>query len=285
MARRLDRPPLAGLGRRPPGLRADPGQRLQGPGSAPESCPGRRLRPVLPGRLGRRARRARPGWRTSSSTCCSRGPSGSRRGRSTASRSSRRVSRTPRRPRTSRTTGSPSRPTAGSCALAVEADRMLGATFDPREVEAERHVIGEERAPRPRLAARPARPEPPGAGLSAPPLSEPDPRLARRPRGGSRPTTSATSTDRHYRPDGAVLVVVGDVEPEAALDRVEAHFGGIAAGRSPRLDPPLRRAAADRPARFHARRSRSRSRAGCSAGTRSRAATPTARRSTSSPTC
>src|SRR3954451_18696968 len=29
-------------------------------------------------------------------------------------------------------------------ALAIEADRMRGATFDPREVEAERHVIGEE---------------------------------------------------------------------------------------------------------------------------------------------
>ena len=31
-------------------------------------------------------------------------------------------------------------------ALAVEADRMRGASFDPREVEAERHVIAEERA-------------------------------------------------------------------------------------------------------------------------------------------
>src|SRR4051812_9247274 len=31
-------------------------------------------------------------------------------------------------------------------ALAVESDRMRGATFDPREVEAERHVIAEERA-------------------------------------------------------------------------------------------------------------------------------------------
>src|SRR5690606_1691538 len=31
-------------------------------------------------------------------------------------------------------------------ALAVEADRMRGATFDPAEVEAERNVIAEERA-------------------------------------------------------------------------------------------------------------------------------------------
>ena len=58
--------------------------------------------------------RARPGWRTSSSTCCSRGPRGSPRGRSTAWRSSRPGSRTPRRGRTARITGSPSPPTAGS---------------------------------------------------------------------------------------------------------------------------------------------------------------------------
>src|SRR5947209_7802922 len=31
-------------------------------------------------------------------------------------------------------------------ALAIEGDRMRGATFDPREVDAERHVIREERA-------------------------------------------------------------------------------------------------------------------------------------------
>ena len=58
--------------------------------------------------------RARPGWRTSSSTCCSRGPRGSPRGRSTAWRSWRPGSRTPRRGRTARITGSPSPPTAGS---------------------------------------------------------------------------------------------------------------------------------------------------------------------------
>ena len=110
----IDRPPLAGLGGRPPGLRADPGQRLQGAGPAPEPRPGRRLRPVLPGRLGRRAGRARPGWPTSSSTCSSRGPSGSPRGRSTAWRSSPPASRTPRPARTAPITGSPSRPTAGS---------------------------------------------------------------------------------------------------------------------------------------------------------------------------
>jgi zinc protease len=41
----------------------------------------------------------------------------------------------------------------------------------------------------------------------------------------------------HYRPDGAVLVVVGDVEPEAALDRVAAHFESMAPGDSPRVEP------------------------------------------------
>ena len=91
---------------------------------------------------------------------------------------------------------------------------MRGATFDPREVEAERHVIAEERARDLDSPARPARPDPPGRRLPAPPLPQPDPRLARRP-GADRPsTTSAAFYRRHYRPDGAVLVVVGDVDPE-----------------------------------------------------------------------
>jgi zinc protease len=37
----------------------------------------------------------------------------------------------------------------------------------------------------------------------------------------------------HYLPNNATLVIVGDVEADAALRRVEAHFGGIAAGPEP----------------------------------------------------
>ena len=133
---------------------------------------------------------------------------------------------------------------------------MRGATFDPREVEAERHVIGEERArdldsplgrlDQTHLAAR----------LPPPSLPQPDPRLARRPGADHASTTCAPSTDQHYRPDGAVLVIVGDVEPERALDRVAAHFGPLAARRRDRRPPPLDRAAADGPARLHAGRRR-----------------------------
>src|SRR6266704_489955 len=35
---------------------------------------------------------------------------------------------------------------------------------------------------------------------------------------------------RHYVPDNATLVIVGDVETDSALRRVEHYFGGIAGG-------------------------------------------------------
>ncbi len=119
-------------------------------------------------------------------------------------------------------------------ALAIEADRMQGATFDPREVEAERHVIGEERArdldsPLGRLDQ---------THLAVTYLRHPyrNPIL-----GWPDDLASITVADLrdfyecHYRPDGAVLVVVGDVEPDQALDRIEAHFGALCPGR---IEPP-----------------------------------------------
>ena len=54
----------------------------------------------------------------------------------------------------------------------------------------------------------------------------------------------------HYRPDGAVLVVVGDVDPEAALDRISSHFADVPAGDSPSPATRDRRAEPVRPARF-----------------------------------
>ena len=114
-------------------------------------------------------------------------------------------------------------------ALAVEADRMRGAAFEPREVEAERHVIVEERA----------------RDLDSP-LCRLDQNLLalaylrhpyRNPILGWPEDLAGISVEDlrtfyglHYRPDGPVLVVVGDVEPDRALDRVEAHFGKIPAG-------------------------------------------------------
>jgi zinc protease len=38
---------------------------------------------------------------------------------------------------------------------------------------------------------------------------------------------------RHYLPNNATLVVVGDVEADDALRRIEAHFGGIGSGPEP----------------------------------------------------
>ena len=118
-------------------------------------------------------------------------------------------------------------------ALAVEADRMCGATFDPLEVEAERHVIVEERArdldsPAGRLDQ---------THLALAYLHHP----YRNPILGWPDDLSQISVDDlqsfyrlHYRPDGAVLVVVGDVDPERALDRVEEHFGSITRGEAAR---------------------------------------------------
>ena len=121
-------------------------------------------------------------------------------------------------------------------ALTVEADRMRGASFDPREVEAERHVIAEERArdldsPLGRLDQ---------THMAVAYLRHP----YRNPILGWPDDLARIGVDdlrgfyrAHYRPDGAVLVVVGDVDPEAALDRVAAHFEPLAPGDSPRVEP------------------------------------------------
>ncbi|MBV8267450.1 MAG: insulinase family protein, partial [Planctomycetaceae bacterium] len=121
-------------------------------------------------------------------------------------------------------------------ALTIEADRMQGAAFDPREVEAERHVIVEERArdldsPLGRLDQ---------THLAVAYLRHP----YRNPILGWSDDLARIGVEdlrnfyqTHYRPDGAVLVVVGDVDPEAALDRVETHFGPLPRGQTERPSP------------------------------------------------
>ncbi len=118
-------------------------------------------------------------------------------------------------------------------ALTVESDRMTGGVFDPEEVETERGVIAEERArdlesPFSRLDQ---------AHLTASYVRHP----YRNPIIGWPDDLARIAVDdltafyrSHYRPDGAVLVVVGDVEAERALDRVEHHFGGLIRGAAPR---------------------------------------------------
>ena len=114
-------------------------------------------------------------------------------------------------------------------ALAIEADRMRGAIFDPREVEAERHVIGEERARD--LDSPFSRLDQTHLALAYlrhpyrnPILGWPDD-LA-----GITVDDLRAFYDRHYRPDGAVLVIVGDVDPESAFDAVAARFAAIPPG-------------------------------------------------------
>lgn len=123
-------------------------------------------------------------------------------------------------------------------ALAIEADRMRGASFDPREVEAERHVIGEERArdldsPLGRLDQTHLAVTYLRHPYRNPILGWPDD-LAR-----IRTEDLRDFYGRYYRPNGAVLVVVGDVQPEEALRSVETHFASLPRGNSNRTPPPL----------------------------------------------
>ena len=121
-------------------------------------------------------------------------------------------------------------------ALAIEADRMRGATFDPREVEAERQVIAEERA-------RDA--ESPLSRLDSAHLLH---SYVRHPYrnpilGWPEDLDSIEVGDlkrfyrQHYRTDGAVLVIVGDVDPARALDAAETWFGPIAGSNQITAEP------------------------------------------------
>jgi zinc protease len=123
-------------------------------------------------------------------------------------------------------------------ALAIEADRMRGARFDGREVEAERRVICEERARE--LASAPARLDQTHTTVTY--LRHP----YRNPILGWPDDIARISVDdllafyhAHYRPDGAVLVVVGDVEPKRALDAVSRHFAKVPGGKGARPRPSV----------------------------------------------
>jgi zinc protease len=118
-------------------------------------------------------------------------------------------------------------------ALTIEADRMRHARFDPHEVELERRVIAEERSrelgsPQGRLDQH---------HLAVTYLRHP----YRNPILGWPEDTARIGVDdltnfygRHYRPDGAVLVVVGDVDRGRTFDRIADAFEAIPPGREPR---------------------------------------------------
>ena len=120
-------------------------------------------------------------------------------------------------------------------ALAIEADRMRGATFDPHEVEAERQVIAEERArdqesPFSRLDQAHLTTSYVRHPYRNPILGWPDD-LERIDLADLK-----SFYQRHYRPEGAVLVIVGDVDASQALDVSEARFASLGRGEDRR--PP-----------------------------------------------
>ena len=118
-------------------------------------------------------------------------------------------------------------------ALTIEADRMQGMIFDATEFALEQGVIREERSrelnsPQGRLDQNHLTLTYLRHPYRNPILGWPD---------DAARITIEDLTDfyrTHYRPDGAVLVVVGDVNPEQTLNRVAEIFGRIPAGSSPR---------------------------------------------------
>lgn len=117
-------------------------------------------------------------------------------------------------------------------ALAIEADRMAALTLDPKAVDSERRVIVEEIAM-----------------YEGEPWDVLERRVAARLFGrhayglpvlGTRETLQGIDAGvladfhrRFYRPDNAVLAVVGDLD-EGVFDTVAEVFGGIEGGSAPR---------------------------------------------------
>ncbi|HEU4752807.1 MAG TPA: pitrilysin family protein, partial [Armatimonadota bacterium] len=132
-------------------------------------------------------------------------------------------------------------------ALMIEAERMAHALFDPEETERERTVIlserqGSENSPHYLLAEKMGE-----AVFQVHPY--------RAPIIGSRADLERLTRDEllaHYRtyyaPNNAWLAIVGDVDPEEALEEVRVHFGEIPPG------PPVPPVTAQEPPQAEERR-------------------------------
>lgn len=121
-------------------------------------------------------------------------------------------------------------------ALDIELDRMTALRLDPAEVESERQVILEELSM--------YRGEPWDALDEAVQKAFFVDHPYGRPVIGSRAEIEAidarlldTFHQRYYRPGGAVLTVVGDVDPEAAHAAVARRFADLPAGNPERATP------------------------------------------------
>jgi zinc protease len=126
---------------------------------------------------------------------------------------------------------------AAELALDIEADRMLGAVFDPTEVEAERTVViaereGSENEPRYLL----------GEELTATAFRvHPYHHQTIGWKGDLQRLTRDqlyAHYRRYYMPNNAVLVIVGDFQADTYFDLVGRYFGGLPSGElPPRLAP------------------------------------------------
>ncbi|MGE3274706.1 MAG: M16 family metallopeptidase [Vicinamibacterales bacterium] len=128
--------------------------------------------------------------------------------------------------------------------LFIEAERMDACLYDPADCESERTVIiselqGGENDPEQLLDT-----EVTAAAFTVHPYHHPTIGWQ-----GDLETMTRDDLYGHYRqyyvPSNATLVVVGDVETDDVLRRVQHHFGGIASGARPapvRLVEPAQRA-------------------------------------------
>ncbi len=119
-------------------------------------------------------------------------------------------------------------------ALDVESDRMANTIFDPTETESERTVIISEREGSENSYRWLLSQEVQSAAFQAHSYQHPV-------IGWKEDLLSMTRADlyQHYRtfytPTNAIAVAVGDFDSTWMLDRIEAHFGGLAAG--PEISP------------------------------------------------
>lgn len=122
-------------------------------------------------------------------------------------------------------------------ALELEADRMGGALFDPQEFLSERTVVNEERKLR-------TDDQPFGTLFEAMAATAFWAHPYRNPVVGWASDISTVTRDEayeyyraYYTPNNALAVLVGDVDPQAALELIRQHFEGIPPGPEP---PPMR---------------------------------------------
>jgi zinc protease len=109
--------------------------------------------------------------------------------------------------------------------LHVMADMMSTALFDPAAVDAERQIVIAEKERRPELSVR--------LGEAARGLFHHGLAFASRETIGTEATLRAATAQglrafyqRWYRPEQAMIVMVGDADPQMMVELIEARFGG-----------------------------------------------------------